>query len=195
MRPAGHKGSIIHLMNNALILHGTGGNHNSNWFPWIHRELKNLGWEVWTPDLPGADAPDIRKYNDFILGKWKFNKDSVIVGHSSGAVAILGLLQAIPKNVVINKAILVAGFTDDLGSKSLSGLFRYKFDWKKIKSKASKFILYHSDDDPYVKLDYGRKLEKSLDAELIILKNQGHFNLEKGPVYQRFPEVLEKILA
>ena len=182
-------------MKNALILHGTSGNSKENWFSWLDAELKKNGYHVWTPDLPHADKPNVQRYNKYIFPKWKFDKESILIGHSSGAVAILGILQDLPSNVVIDKAYLVAGFTDDLGWDPLKELFLEPFNWKKIKTQARKFILYHSDDDPYVVLKYGEELRDRLNGELIVMSGQGHFNLEKGPQYKQFPELLEKILS
>ena len=67
---------------------------------------------VWTPDLPNTNDTDINKWVDFVLSNkdWQFDEDSIIIGHSSGATTILGLLQKLPKNTKINKALLVAGF-------------------------------------------------------------------------------------
>ncbi len=182
-------------MKNALILHGTGSSSQGNWFPWLKTELKKKGWRVWSPDLPGADAPNIKKYNEFIFKnkEWKFNSDSFIIGHSSGAVAILGLLQHLPKDIVVNTCILVGSFKDNLGEKSLDGLFEEKFDFEKIKKHAKKFIFIHSDNDPYCPLEHAQYLSKQLGGELIVKKGQGHFNLEKGSEYKEFPLLLEII--
>jgi len=43
-------------------------------------------------------------------------------------------------------------------------------------------------------LSHAQYLKEKLDAELIVKKGQGHFNLEVGPQYKQFPELLEKIL-
>ena len=181
-------------MKNVLILHGTGSNSQGNWFPWLKKELLEREYKVWVPNLPDADHPNTKKYLKYIFSNWKFDSESVVIGHSSGAVAILGLLQSLSKNVVIKKAILVSAFKDNLGWDVLNGLFKEPFDWKKIKSHAQKIILYHSDTDPYVPLSHAQYLKEKLDAELIVKKNQGHFNLELGPQYKKFPELLEKVL-
>lgn len=178
-------------MKNALILHGTNANHTENWFPWLEKELKKKGYRVWTPDLPRAEKPNLRRYNDFLFPKWHFDKNSIIVGHSSGAVAILGILQELPDNAVINRAILVAGFLDDLGWESLKELFLIRFNWKKIKKHANKIIFIHSDNDPYVSVIYGKKLKQLLGGELIILHNKGHFSSEDSPQFKKFPKLLE----
>jgi pimeloyl-ACP methyl ester carboxylesterase len=105
------------MIKKALLLHGTGGDSNCNWFPWLRAELENAGWAVWVPDLPHADKPNIRRYNEYILSNkdWVFDDNTIVVGHSSGAVAALGLLQALPESAKVAKAILVGSFSDTLG--------------------------------------------------------------------------------
>lgn len=181
-------------MKNVLILHGTGNNSQGNWFPWLKKELERRGYKVWVPDLPDADYPNTKKYLKHIFSNWQFDEDSIVVGHSSGAVAILGFLQNLPENVVIKKAILVSAFKDNLDWDALNGLFEEPFNWEKIKAHVKKIVLYHSDNDPYVPLSHAQYLKEELDAELIIKKGQGHFNLEVGPQYKQFPKLLEKIL-
>lgn len=181
-------------MKNALILHGTEDDSSKNWFPWLKRELERESYKVWVPDLPHAEKPNIERYNDYIFSKWKFDKDSIIIGHSSGAVAILGILQNLPEEIVVKKVFLVAGFLDNLNWNALDDLFLHPFDWGKIKSHAKEFVLIHSDDDPYVSLEHGKKLKESLNAEFIVLKGQKHFSLSSAPGYDKFPKLLEKIL-
>lgn len=178
-------------MKNVLILHGTNGHSQHNWFPWLKGELEKKGYQVWVPDLPGADRPNIERYNQFILPKWRFNEESVMVGHSSGAVAILGLLQELPDNVVIDKAILVAGFVDDLGYDPVKEMFARPFNWEKIKKQARKFIFIHSDDDPNVPSYHGPALKERLGGELVIMPGQKHFSVSTaGEKYREFPELL-----
>lgn len=183
-------------MKNALILHGTSGSSKGNWFPWIKGKLEEKGWIVWIPDLPGAEKPNIERYSEFILENkdWEFNEDSWIIGHSSGAVATLGLLQNLPENVVINMAVLVGSFKDNLGREDLSDLFIKPFDFEKIKKHAKKFILIHSDNDPYCPLDHAKYLAKKLQGELLIKEGQEHFSYSAGgPKYKKFPSLLELI--
>lgn len=142
------------------------------------------------PDLPDSDRPNIKKYNMFILGSdWEFNGETVIIGHSSGAVAILGLLPELP--VRVDTCILVSAFRNNLGWKELDGLFEQPFNFEEIKNKSKRFILIYSDNDPYCPLEHAEYLSQKLGAKLIVQKGQGHFNMEQGEQYREFPLILE----
>lgn len=179
-----------------MILHGTKGNSQENWFPWLAEELISRGWKTWVPDLPQADRPSIKRYNDFILRNpdWEFDSESIIVGHSSGAVAVLGLLQELPDKTKIDTCYLVGAFKDNLNWDTLDELFTVPFNYEKIRNGASKFIFIHSDNDPYCPLDHAKYLTQKLDGELIILKNQKHFSVStSGKKYRKFPYLLRII--
>lgn len=181
-------------MRNALILHGTNGNSKHNWFPWLKKKLEENNYKVWVPDLPGAEKPNLKRYNEFIFGNkdWEFNSQSVIIGHSSGAVAILGLLQKLPEDLVIDKCILVGSFKDNLGRDDLNGLFVQPFDFEVIKRKAKKFIFLHSDNDPYCPLEHAKHLSEKLDGKLIVKKGQKHFSISTGgEKFKKIPIILE----
>lgn len=182
-------------MKNALILHGTDGNSQENWFPWLKKELEREHYKVWVPNLPRADKPNIIRYNEFLIPKWNVDKDSIIIGHSSGSVAALGFLQSLPEGMIIKHTYLVAGFTNnDLGWDSLTELFTTPLHWDTIRAKARAFTLFHSDNDPYVPLSEGKFLEQKLNAELVLLPGQDHFSLGHDPRFSQFPELLEKII-
>ena|SRR3972149_2695132 len=180
-------------MKNALILHGTNANSRVHWFPWLKRELEKRGWKVWVPDLPRADRPNIKRYTDFLFANmdWKFDAESVLIGHSSGAVAILGLLQHLPDDVVVDTCILVGVFKDDLGWESLTDLFEEPFDFAEIKKHARRFLFIHSDNDPFCPLSHARLLARKVDGKLLIRRGEGHFFEKDGRDYTELPYLLE----
>jgi len=175
-------------MKNALILHGTENTPEDNWFPWLKMKLKSAGYQVWVPALPQADKPNIRRYNQFLFeSDWQFNRQSIIVGHSSGAVAILGLLQALPEDTQVKAVYLVGSFKDDLGWEALSELFLDPFDFNKIKQQARKFVFIHSDNDPYCPLEHAQYLHHKLGGDLVVLSDQKHFSTSTyGKKYRQF---------
>ena len=111
---------------------------------------------------------------------------------------LLRLLEKLPTNTCINKAVLVAGWAtvgtnpEYTGFRSL--LAKDPFDWAKIKKSARRFYFIYSDNDPYeCGKENGEIFQKHLGGELIIMPGQKHFNLEKGPEYKKFPLVLELV--
>lgn len=182
-------------MKNALILHGTNGDPEGNWFPWLKTELENRGYNVWAPELPGADAPNVKRYNDFIFSSgWEFNEESLLIGHSSGSVAIYGVLSKLPEGVQVRQAILVGTFKDDLGWPNLKGLFEEPFDYTKIKTKAKKFSLLHSDNDPHCPLEGAQLLARALGGELTIVPGAEHFSISAGGErFRQLPIILDLI--
>lgn len=180
-----------------LILHGTGSDSNGNWFPWLKRQLEDLGHEAWIPDLPDADRPNIQKYNNLLLNSgWDFN-NCVVIGHSSGAVALFGFLQALPEGVKVNTAVFVGAFTKRLSEspswEMLRELFEKPFDFETIKQKASKFIFVHSTDDPICDINEAKSLHKEIGGEFIELSGKGHFITRLDPSMTEFPELLQII--
>ncbi|MDE2079386.1 MAG: alpha/beta hydrolase [Patescibacteria group bacterium] len=121
-------------MKNALLLHGTNASPHSAWFPWLKGELEAHSWNTWVPELPGADAPHAKRYTEFLLSQgWDFNKESVIIGHSSGAVEIFHLLQALPEGAKIRAAVLIGAFPYDLAKHKFKVVFRLPFTWERLK--------------------------------------------------------------
>lgn len=171
-------------------------NPKSNWFQWLGKELEKEDYKVWIPKLPHAEKPNPCNYNPFLLDGWKYDKDTIMIGHSSGATAIINLLNNTDDNFQVGKAIMVAGFKDDLNWDPTRDLFIYPWDMEKVKKKADKFILIHSDNDSYVSVDHGEWFKDKLGekAQLVIMKDQGHFSIgSAGEKYKEFPELLQYI--
>lgn len=178
-------------MKNALVLHGTDSKPDSNWFPWLKDELIKLGYEVWAPQLPEADRPNMNKYKDFILtADFNFNKETIIIGHSSGAVAALGILEELDSQIA--KAIMVGSFRGDLGWDNLKGMSEEP-NYSKIKDKADDIIFVHSDNDPYCPLEHAQYQAKQTAGRLVLLPGQGHFSHEADPRFKKLPEILDLI--
>lgn len=181
-------------MKNAIILHGNDNTPEGNWFRWLEKELQDRGYEVWLPQMPDSHLPNTDKYNRLLLNHgFDFNSETILIGHSSGAVAILHLLQELPEDVKTKAAFLVGAFKGEEGVASRREFFPKPFDFEKIKSRCGKFVFIHSDNDPYCPLSDAEFLSKKLGGELVVKQGQGHFNLETGPQYKQFPLLLDLI--
>ncbi len=174
-------------MRNALILHGTAANPHSNWFDWLKQQLEGSGYKVWVPQLPNADKPDMQTYRKFIFASdWEFNEESLIIGHSSGAVAVLSILEEMP-TIPIDTAVMVGVYRPELASYSVGGAI----DTDKVKGKAKRFVFVHSDNDPYCPLDHAKYFAENLGGELKVILGQDHFSYELNPKHDKLPELIE----
>ena len=176
-------------MKKALILHGTSSNPHGNWFDWLKNLLKKNGYEeVWVPQLPGADKPDMDRYKAFIFGQdFDFDENTLIVGHSSGAVTALSLLEALPVGKKIDTAVMVGVYRPDVMHYSSDEVI----DTDKVKNKAKRFVFLHSDDDPYCPVEQAEYYANTLEAEFIIMYGEDHFTLKLNAKHTKLPKLAE----
>lgn len=174
-------------MKNVLILHGTSANPHSNWFDWLKLQLESNGYKVWVPQLPNADHPDMTTYREFIFSSdFDFNEETVIVGHSSGAVATLSILEVLPKGTQINTAIMVGVYRPEKHGYSS----KEPIDTSKVAGKSKRLVFVHSDNDPFCPLEGAEYFAKTLQAELIVIPNNDHFSYQLNPKHTQLPELV-----
>ncbi len=179
-------------MKTAIILHGTLGSPDGNWFTWLKSELEDRGFTVWLPQLPGAEMPRLSKWRAFINEECPFpiNEETLVIGHSSGSILALVLAQSNAEK--IGAIVNVSVFHDNsLDWEPNSQLFDVEFDWLAIREGADQLLFIHSDNDPYVPLDQAEYVAANIGAEMIVISGEGHFNLERSEEYKQFPKLLE----
>ncbi|HLC48087.1 MAG TPA: alpha/beta hydrolase [Candidatus Norongarragalinales archaeon] len=177
----------------AFVIHGWNSRPDHGWKPWLKRELEGEGFEVAVLEMPNPKLPR----RDAWVGKisravGEPDQDCYFVGHSLGCIAILRYVEALPQKTRIGGAVLVAGFSDNLGMFLFDSFFNKPLDWKAIKMHCNKFIAIHSDNDGYVPLKHGDIFKNELGAELIIMKGMGHFSGYEGCM--ELPDALEAVL-
>jgi hypothetical protein len=179
---------------NVFIFHGTGGNPQENWIPWMKRELEKIGLTVIVPQFP---TPEDQNVDNWIKAFEPYQKDvdkeTIFVGHSVGAAMILRLLERGAKS--IKAAILVSAFNGLIGNEYFDNLNKTfvasTFDWGKIRANCRKFVMLFGDNDPYVPIKYPQDVAQHLGVEVIWIKNGGHLNESAG--FKEFPLLLEEI--
>lgn len=185
-------------MKRAVFLHGTDGNPNDHWFPWLRTELERHGYEIFAPTLPENHTPNRDVYEAFLKNSdWDF-ADNLLVGHSSGTTTILNLLMAdwFPK---VKGSVMVGAFLNEKLTKTaewyepgqFDNLFVQDFDIEKIKNKCSEFIFVHGDNDHAC--DYGDAKEfcQRLGSDLITITNGAHLSSTSG--ITEIPEIINKL--
>jgi predicted alpha/beta hydrolase family esterase len=183
---------MITTMKSAIILHGTLSSPEGNWFRWLKSELEVSGLRVWLPQLPNADRPSLREWASFVQRECPFaiNGETLVIGHSSGS--ILSLIIAQNNVEPIGGIVAVSVFHDNsLNWEPNNKLLDVNFEWNAIHANAKKLLFVHSDDDPYVPLEQAQFVANNCQAKIVVLPDQGHFNLEKSDSYREFPKLLE----
>ena len=184
--------AMMRHMKTAIILHGTLGSPDGNWFQGLKNELEEKGLDVWLPQLPQAAQPSLRKWQIFVKDECPFpiNEQTLIIGHSSGA--ILALVLAENNMEMIGAIVDVSVFHDNSLNWQPNGkLFDVQLDWTAIREGVKELLLIHSDNDPYVPLDEAQFVATNTSAEIVVIPDQGHFNLERSDEYKQFPKLLE----
>jgi uncharacterized protein len=181
-------------MKTAFIFHGTCGHPLENWFPWMKNELEKIGYKTFVPRFPTPEGQNLGNWlNVFREYEGYTDKDTIFICHSIGCAFGLDILEGLNKK--IDKCFLVAGFIGalnldvDILNKTIA---EKEFNWRKIKKNCPRFIMFQSDDDQKVPMEKAEELKEKLDADLIIIKNAGHFNKAAG--YTKFEALKEKII-
>lgn len=185
-------------MKRAVILHGTDANPELHWFPGLKKYLEDKGYEVWVPELPNNHTPNRKTYNDFLFNSdWDFT-DNLVVGHSSGAVSVLNLLED-ERCPQINTGVMVAAWSDthaagldagDYEKDQFSNLFPPEgFNFELIKQKAKSLIFFHGDDDSVCPLDQAKWLAQETSSPIIIVPKVGHLSV----TIDKFPQLIAEL--
>ncbi|MDX1765713.1 MAG: alpha/beta hydrolase [Candidatus Saccharimonadales bacterium] len=182
-------------MKRAVILHGTAGNPDGHWKKWLRHQLEERGYEVMAPLLPGSHSPNRHVYNDFLLKQdWDY-EDNLIIGHSSGAVSILNILEddRFPK---IKTAVLIGAWNSlkikDYEEDRFINLFPEDgFKYDRIKPKAETILFIHGDNDPWCPLEQAQGLAQNLESEIVVIPGGQHFVSHRDPKYKEFPELIQ----
>ncbi|OGI93781.1 hypothetical protein A3A03_00830 [Candidatus Nomurabacteria bacterium RIFCSPLOWO2_01_FULL_40_18] len=180
---------------NIFIFHGTEGYPEENWFPWLKEKLEAKGCKVIVPQFPTPPIipAKILEWFDVLKDYQKdINDNTIFIGHSLGGVFTLRILEKLRHPV---KAVFLTG--TPIGIQPILNYYRdnsfsgFDFDWENIKNKSKNFVVFQSDNDPYVGLENGKELAKNLGIELSFIPNAGHFNKKAG--YTKFEKLWNKL--
>jgi uncharacterized protein len=176
-------------MKRVVLLHGNGGGKGTDqWFPYLKSELKKLGIVCKTPDLPDRELARSKYWLPYFEKELKLGTDDIVVGHSSGALAILKYTEKHP----IGASVLLGAYYTDLGyeDERTSGYFDTPWQWEKIKTNQEWSAIFASTDDPFIPISEPRFIRDQLASEYFEFNDEGHFGLADKPKLE-FPELLD----
>ena len=179
-------------MNNYIILHGSFGSKDGNWFPWLKEELEKNNYKVDVPQMPVGVG--IQNYDSWSreLSKLNINENTTIIAHSIAPVFVCKYL--INNKIKVKKLLFVCGFNNYLGvDPDFDSVNESMFldNLEEIKNYCDYIICFYSDNDPYVRFDVEKSFADTVSNEQVIIKDGGHINSECG--YTKFEEVLKYI--
>lgn len=195
-----------------VILHGSFGSKEGNWFPWLKAELEKQGHEVILEQFPIDDWDEIEKkgrdnfntkqnlnsWLDFfsknILPKLDMKKKVAIFGHSLSPVFILHFVDRF--NLQLKGAVFVSPFLNALADEKTwhfdvvnRTFFKTDFDWTKLQKLIPHSYVLYGTDDPYVPNNLPITFGNLMGSEIIPIANGGHL----GGNYTEFPLLLELV--
>lgn len=180
---------------NITIIHGTKGSPEGNWFPWLAGELQKTGCIVHVPAFPTPENQSLTSwFKTFDHEKIELNQNSILIGHSIGAVFVARLIERSPKP--IKAAFFISGLLGTIGIPEYDELnstfFANPFNWKQIQVNCPVRFGYVGDDDPYVPKEISEKFYTALNISPTIIPKGGHLNSETG--YTTFPTLSAHII-
>jgi predicted alpha/beta hydrolase family esterase len=171
-----------------IFIHGNGGgdiNAPDGWFPYLKRELDQHGLNVISQNFPDPVYAR-KKYWLPFLEKLGADEKSILIGHSSGAVAAMRYAE---EHKLLGTILVSACYTDlGMPSERISGYYDEEWQWEKIKSNQKWIVQFHSTDDPLIPVEEARYVHQKLGSEYIEDTNEQHYGY---PVAKpEFPEII-----
>lgn len=179
-------------MENYLIIHGSFGSSEGNWFPWLKEQLEKDNKKVLVPQMPvGIDKQNFDSWSE-VLNKIDINEFTTIIAHSIAPIFICKYL--ITNKIKVKKLIFVCGFNNYFGINrdfdTVNGPM-YIDNYTDIKNYCDNIICYYSDNDPYVKYEVEKEFASSISNKEYVIKDGGHINSESG--YTSFEAILKSL--
>lgn len=174
----------------AILIPGNGGGGpQDNWFPYLSRELPKLGIDVIAREFPDNILAREAYWVPFLKDELKVGADSILIGHSSGAIAAMRVAET----TQLLGSILVGTYYTDLGleMEKLAGYFDRRWDFQAIKDNQEWIAIFASIDDPWISIDEPRFLHEQWNCDYFEYADRGHFG---GDYYKPdFPEIVDYI--
>lgn len=101
---------------NYIIIHGSFGSKDGNWFPWLKKELEKMNKNVEVPQMPiGVSNQNFENWSS-VLRSLKVDESTTIIAHSIAPIFVCKYL--ITYKIKVKKLIFVCGFNNYLGIDS-----------------------------------------------------------------------------
>jgi len=168
---------------NYVLLHGYLGSADGIFFPWLKHALEKRACAVQAPSLPHPSHPTEKEQVDYVLRHCAFDENTVLFGHSLGAVVALKVAEKLERP--ISKLVLAGGFLDAHfrdTERPFTNTFSWEFNFEKIKKNVGEIIILSEENDYAIPAEQGRKLHDALGGTHITVAGcEPHFTGIREP--------------
>ncbi|MFA5947208.1 MAG: alpha/beta fold hydrolase [Patescibacteria group bacterium] len=165
----------------AILIHGYKSSPESNFWPWLKRELIDRRFEVVMPELPNPAEPDRDAWTKAVLDSLgPLTHEDIIIGHSLGGATALRFLEAAPARTTPHACILIST-PWMIKDEKFRGFFLTELDHDVLMWRASKFVVIHAQNDPVIPFEHAKRYAEVFHAKLVAPETGGHFD---GSEYQ-----------
>ncbi len=187
-------------MKKAVILHRWSGNPESDWYPWLKKELEIKGFDVAIPLAPNTDHPMIQERLEFLDQVMEeVDENTLFICHSIGCQTLMRYLGT--HNKKVGQVIFVAGWFNLQGVILDEGedvqciakpWVETPINFEQVKDSYKSITVLLSSNEPYGCVEENKKVfQEKLGAKVIVLENKGHFTEDDG--ITQISEVLQLI--
>jgi uncharacterized protein len=171
-----------------VIVHGLSATPQSHWFPWLTEQLAPEGVTVTVPAMPDTERPRLDAWLA-TLAELPIGADTVLVGHSLGAITVVRHLLR-EGGAPVRGALLLAGFVAPVpGLPEIDHFTDDLPDLDGFAAVAPRRHVIASDDDAVAPPVLTHELAGRIDAPLEEIAGGGHFLGREG--WTEMPRVLE----
>ena len=177
-----------------FIVHGYQSAPDDHWFPWLAQHIKQTGHECEIVQLQGSDQPDLATWKQNLTTQVQpLNDQTIIVAHSLGCLSTLDFLSEALNGRILKAIFLVAGFHEKLSSLPELNLFiqQARLNDALLRFRIQQRYSLFSCNDPFVPAPLSIRLGQMLNAQMIEIKQAGHFMQSDG--FHEFPQLWQKL--
>jgi len=184
------------MIEQAFLFHGSHGNQNEHWFPWLRDQLHHRSIEAFVPQFPILEEQSLESWmKTFAEFLPSLDDKTLFICHGTGGIFAMRVLEQASRS--IHGLILVAPPATNAGglppdaNTFVQSFVAPPFDWQRIRANAEHRVLLTSSSDPYVPVEANAALAQELHAKHIIFPNAGHLDESIG--LTQFPALLAEI--
>lgn len=166
-----------------VILHGFESAPDRPRWIWAKQKLQEMGYEVVLPRLPNPDNPSEEEWVRTALECTDYDENTVLVGHSLGAVAALKVAERLTKPIA--RLVTVGGFCSPKFKdkpRPFNTTWNWQFIGEKIRANTKSITVLHDPRDTSVDDARAKELADLLQVPVTLgTSNKPHFTGDTEP--------------